>query len=127
MPIRLDPGHSDPQSDLQTQLAAMGAILAGNLMTVAVLWGQLDARKHPRQPLPGIFDRLPKISTLLFLGTSLYFLALSRRDVKQQPGSLPLQAVFWANALSTVSVGMKTAVAFQALPGSPASVGSVEP
>ena len=37
MPIRLNPNQSDPESDLETQLLAMGAIIAGNLLSVALL------------------------------------------------------------------------------------------
>ena len=32
MAIRLNPDHSDPESDLETQMFAMGAIIAGNLL-----------------------------------------------------------------------------------------------
>ena len=32
MPIRLIPTHSDPESDLETQLAVLGAVIVGNLL-----------------------------------------------------------------------------------------------
>ena len=75
----------------------------------------------------GIFDLLPKVSIGLFLGTSLYFLALSRRDVKENPHSTALWLVFAANLLSTTAVGLKTHVVLSAQPESAATVGSVEP
>ena len=37
MPIRLIPTHSDPESDLETQLAVLGAVIVGNLLAVSVL------------------------------------------------------------------------------------------
>ena len=36
MPIRLIPAHSDPESDLETQLAVLGAVIVGNLLAVSV-------------------------------------------------------------------------------------------
>lgn len=68
----------------------------------------------------------PKISIGLFLASALYFLALSRRDVAEQPASGPLREVFWANVLSTAAVAFKTHVVFQTRPESTASVGAVE-
>ena len=127
MPIRLNPDHSDPESDLETQLFAMGAIIAGNLLSVALLQNKLEHRHHPEKPVPPVFNLLPKISIGLFLGTSLYFLVLSRRDVRESPDQTALWLVFAANLLSTVSVGLKTHVVFSSPPESAATVGSVEP
>ena len=127
MAIRLNPDHSDPESDLETQLFAMGAIIAGNLLSVALLQNKLERRRHPEASVPPIFDLLPKISIGLFLGTSLYFLALSRRDVRENPNQTALWLVFAANLLSTASVGLKTHVVFSSPPESTATVGSVEP
>ena len=129
MPIRLNPDLSDPESDLETQLLAMGAILAGNLMTVALLRNKLQRQRDPtREPaVPRLYAALPKVSTGLFLAASLYFLALSHRDVREQPSSLPLAGVFFANLLSTASVGLKSGLVFLSPPESEATVGSVEP
>jgi len=127
MPIRLNPAHSDPESDLETQLLAMGAIIAGNLLSVALLQNKLERRHHPEKAVPPVFNLLPKVSIGLFLGTSLYFLALSRRDIRENPDSTALRLVFVANLLSTAAVGMKTHVVFSAPPESEATVGSVEP
>ena len=127
MPIRLNPNLSDPESDLETQLLAMGAILAGNLMTVALLRSKLRRQRDPSVPASPVFDRLPKVSAVLFLGASLYFLALSRRDARDQPSSLPLLEVFGANLLSTAAVGLKAHLVFSSPPESEATVGSVEP
>ena len=127
MAIRLNPDYSDPESDLETQLFAMGAIIAGNLLSVALLQNKLERRHHPEKPVPPIFNLLPKISIGLFLGTSLYFLALSRRDVRESPDQTALWLVFAANLLSTASVGLKTHVVFSSPPESAATVGSVEP
>ena len=127
MPIRLNPALSDPESDLETQLFAMGLIIAGNLLSVALLQNKLERQHHPEKPVPPIFDLLPKVSIGLFLGTSLYFLALSRRDVKEPPHSTALWLVFAANLLSTTAVGLKTHVVLSAQPESAATVGSVEP
>ena len=52
MPIRLNPDHSDPESDLETQMFAMGAIIAGNLLSVALLQNKLERRHHPEKPVP---------------------------------------------------------------------------
>ena len=46
MPIRLNPNQSDPESDLETQLLAMGAIIAGNLLSVALLQNKLKTIKY---------------------------------------------------------------------------------
>lgn len=127
MPIRLNPNQSDPESDLETQLLAMGAIIAGNLLSVALLQNKLERRRHPGKPVPPVFDLLPKVSIGLFLATSLYFLALSRRDVRENPHQTALWLVFAANLLSTASVGLKTRVVLSAPPESAATVGSVEP
>ncbi len=127
MAIRLNPDHSDPESDLETQLLAMGAIIAGNLLSVALLQNKLERRRHPEAPVPKIFDLLPKVSIGLFLGASLYFLALSRRDVRENPDRTALWLVFAANLLSITSVGLKTHVVFTSPPESAATVGSVEP
>ena len=127
MPIRLNPNQSDPESDLETQLLAMGAIIAGNLLSVALLQNKLERRRHPERPVSPLFDLLPKVSIGLFLGTSLYFLALSRRDVRENPDQTALWLVFAANLLSTLSVGLKTHVVLSAPPESEATVGSVEP
>ena len=127
MAIRLNPDLSDPESDLETQLFAMGAIIAGNLLSVALLQNTLERRRHPEAPVPPIFDLLPKVSIGLFLGASLYFLALSRRDVRENPDQMTLWLVFAANLLSTTSVGLKTHVVFSSPPESAATVGSVEP
>ena len=126
MPIRLNPALSDPESDLETQLFAMGVIIAGNLLSVALLQNKLERQRHPEKPVPPIFDLLPKVSIGLFLGTSLYFLALSRRDVRENPNSTLLWLVFAANLLSTTAVGLKTHVVFSSQPESSATVGSVE-
>ena len=127
MPIRLNPDRSDPESDLETQLFAMGAIIAGNLLSVALLQNKLERQRHPWKPVPPIFDLLPKVSIGLFLGASLYFLALSRRDVRESPDRTTLWLVFAANLLSTTAVGLKTHVVFSSPPESAATVGSVEP
>lgn len=127
MAIRLNPDHSDPESDLETQLLAMGAIIAGNLLSVALLQNKLERRRHPETPVPKVFDLLPKVSIGLFLGASLYFLALSRRDVRENPDRTALWLVFAANLLSITSVGLKTHVVFTSPPESAATVGSVEP
>lgn len=127
MPIRLNPNLSDPESDLETQLLAMGAILAGNLMTVALLRHKLQRHRDPTMPVSPVFDRLPKASAGLFLGASLYFLSLSHRDLRAQPSTLPLVEVFGANLLSTLAVGLKAHVVFSSPPESEATVGSVEP
>ena len=127
MPILLNPYLSDPESDLETQLFAMGAIIAGNLLSVALLQNKLERRRHPGKPVPPIFDLLPKVSIGLFLGASLYFLALSRRDVRENPDRGALRLVFAANLLSTAAVGLKTHVVFSSPPESAATVGSVEP
>lgn len=127
MPIRLNPNLSDPESDLETQLFAMGAIVAGNLLSVALLQHKLERQRHPGKPAAPIFDLLPKVSIGLFLGASLYFLALSRRDVRENPDRTALWLVFGANLLSTTAVGLKTHVVFSSPPESEATVGSVEP
>lgn len=129
MPIRLIPFDSDPESDLETQLAVMAAIVAGNLLSVAVLHGRLELQRHPEKQaqMAGALDVLPKVSVGLFLGASAYFLALSRRDAVQSPRSGQLQTVYWANILATSAVLLKTQVVFQARPESTASVGATEP
>ena len=129
MAIRLNPDHSDPESDLETQLLAMSAIIAGNLMSVALLQNKLHRQLCPEddRPLSPIFDLLPRASIGLFLGASVYFLALSRRDVRENPDQTALWLVFAANLLSTASVGLKTHVVFSSPPESAATVGSVEP
>lgn len=129
MPIRLNPNLSDPESDLETQMLALGAIIAGNLLTVALLQNKLDRQRHPdwEPRTPTVFSLLPKVSIGLFLGASLYFLALSWRDAKSQPQSRQLLLVLAANLLSTTAVGLKTHVVFSAAPESEATVGSVEP
>ena len=48
MPIRLIPTHSDPESDLETQLAVLGAVIVGNLLAVSVLQGRLQLQRHPQ-------------------------------------------------------------------------------
>ena len=129
MPIRLNPDLSDPESDLETQLLAMGAIVAGNLMTVALLRNKLRRQREPdREPaLPRLYGALPRVSAGLFLAASLYFLALSHRDSREQPSSLPLAGVFFANLLSTAAVGVKSGLVFISPPESEATIGSVEP
>ncbi len=129
MPIRLNPDLSDPESDLETQLLAMGAILVGNLMTVALLRSKLQRQRDPHwEPsVPRLYAVLPKVSTSLFLASSLYFLALSRRDLRSQPSALPQLEVFGANLLSTLSVALKTQLVFASPPESGTTVGSVEP
>ena len=128
MAIRLNPDQSDPESDLETQLLAIGALVAGNLMSGALLLNKLHRQMHPKddRPLPPLYDLLPRASILLFLGVSVYFLALSRRDVRQSPDSLPLRLVLCANVLSTAATGLKTHVVFSSPPESAATVGSVE-
>ena len=129
MPIRLIPFDSDPESDLETQLAVMGALVAGNLLSIEVLRQRLELRRHPEkeQEMAPALEGLPKISVGLYLGVSAYFLALARRDATQSPRSGALQAVFWANVLSSAAVLLKTRVVFHARPESTASVGAVEP
>ena len=128
MAIRLNPMGSDPESDLETQLLAIGALVAGNLMSGALLLNKLQRQRHPQQnrPLPPLYDQLPRVSILLFLGVSVYFLALSRRDVGQSPDNPALKLVLAANVLSTAATGMKTHVVFSSPPESAATVGSVE-
>ena len=48
MPIRLIPTHSDPESDLETQLAVLGAVIVGNLLAGSVLQGRLQLQRHPQ-------------------------------------------------------------------------------
>ena len=128
MAIRLNPNLSDPESDLETQLLAIGTLVAGNLMSGALLLNKLQRQRHPQQnrPLPPLYDQLPRVSILLFLGVSVYFLALSRRDVRQSPDNPTLKLVLAANVLSTAATGMKTHVVFSSPPESAATVGSVE-
>lgn len=129
MPIRLNPFDSDPESDLETQLAVMGVLIAGDLLSVEVLRQRLELQRHPekQQEMSAALDGLPKIGVGLYLGVSAYFLALARRDAAQSPQSGQLQAVFWANVLTTAAVLLKTRVVFQARPESTASVGALEP
>lgn len=107
----------------------MGAIIAGNLLSAALLQNKLERQRHPdsRQAVSPVFARLPQVSILLFLGASLYFLALSWRDAKSQPDNRQLLLVLAANLLSTTAVGLKTHVVFSSAPESEATVGSVEP
>ena len=58
---------------------------------------------------------------------ALRVLAVAWRDAREKPASTQLQMVLWANILATGAVLLKTRVAFQAPPGSTASVGAVEP
>lgn len=129
MPIRLIPFDSDPESDLETQLAVMAALVTANLMSVVVLQGRQELRRHPekQQAMAYGLDVLPKLSVGLYLASSIYFLTLSRRDAVQSPQATQLQAVFWANVLTTSAVLLKTRVVFQARPESTASIGAVEP
>ena len=129
MPIRLIPFDSDPESDLETQLAVMAALVTANLMSVVVLQGRQELRRHPekQQAMAYGLDVLPKLSVGLYLASSIYFLTLSRRDAVQSPQTTQLQAVFWANVLATSAVLLKTRVVFQARPESAASIGAVEP
>lgn len=129
MPIRLIPFDSDPESDLETQLAVMAALVVANLMSVVVLQGRQELRRHPekQQAMAYGLDVLPKLSVGLYLASSVYFLLLSRRDAAQSPQSHQLQAVFWANVLAMAAVLLKTRVVFQARPESTASIGAVEP
>ena len=46
MPIRLIPFDSDPESDLETQLAVMAALVTANLMSVAVLQGRQELQRQ---------------------------------------------------------------------------------
>ena len=129
MPIRLIPTHSDPESDLETQLAVLGAVIVGNLLAGSVLQGRLQLQRHPqwrKDAFPAL-TVLPRLSVSLFLGASLYFLAVAWRDAREKPASAQLQMVLWANILATGAVLLKTRGAFQAPPGSTASVGAVEP
>lgn len=129
MPIRLIPFDSDPESDLETQLAVMAALVTANLMSVVVLQGRQELRRHPekQQAMAYGLDVLPKLSVGLYLASSVYFLLLSRRDAAQSPQTTQLQAVFWANVLAMAAVLLKTRVVFQARPESTASIGAVEP
>ena len=129
MSIRLIPFDADPESDLETQLAVMAALVTANLMSVAVLQGQQELRRHPekQQEMAYGLDVLPKLSVGLYLASSVYFLLLSRRDAAQSPQSHQLQAVFWANVLAMAAVFLKTRVVFQARPESTASIDAVEP
>ena len=129
MPIRLIPFDSDPESDLETQLAVMAALVIANLMSVVVLQGRQELRRHPekQQAMAYGMDVLPKLSVGLYLASSIYFLTLSRRDAVQSPQATQLHAVFWANVLATSAVLLKTRVVFQARPESTASIGAVEP
>ena len=129
MSIRLIPFDADPESDLETQLAVMAALVTANLMSVVVLQGQQELRRHPekQQEMAYGLDVLPKLSVGLYLASSVYFLLLSRRDAAQSPQSHQLQAVFWANVLAMAAVFLKTRVVFQARPESTASIGAVEP
>ena len=129
MPIRLIPFDSDPESDLETQLAVMAALVTANLMSVVVLQGRQELRRHPekQQAMAYGMDVLPKLSVGLYLASSIYFLTLSRRDAAQSPQATQLQAVFWANVLAMAAVLLKTRVVFQARPESTASIGAVEP
>lgn len=128
MPIRLIPELSDQESDLETQLLMMGAILTGNLMTVALLRHKLQRQREPGSPSSSrLYTALPKISAGLFASASLYFLALSRKELRDQPGSTSLLAVFAANLLSTAAVGLKTCVVFSASPGAETPLDALEP
>ena len=75
MAIRLNPDLSDPESDLETQLLAIGALVAGNLMSGALLLNKLHRQMHPDddRPLPPLYDLLPRASILLFLGCRCIF------------------------------------------------------
>lgn len=129
MSIRLIPFDADPESDLETQLAVMAALVTANLMSVVVLQGRQELRRHPekQQEMAYGLDVLPKLSVGLYLASSVYFLLLSRRDAAQSPQSHQLQAVFWANVLAMAAVFLKTRVVFQARPESTASIDAVEP
>jgi len=129
MSIRLIPFDADPESDLETQLAVMAALVTANLMSVVVLQGRQELRRHPekQQEMAYGLDVLPKLSLGLYLASSVYFLLLSRRDAAQSPQSHQLQAVFWANVLAMAAVLLKTRVVFQARPESTASIDAVEP
>lgn len=128
MAIRLNPHRSDGESDLETQLLAIGALIAGNVMSGALLLNKLQRQRNTQQnaPLPPLYDQLPRVSVLLFLGVSVYFLALSKRDVEQQPDSPALKLVLAANVLSTAATGLKTQVVFTSPPESAATVGAAE-
>ena len=129
MPIRPNPFHSDAESDLETQLAVMAALVVANLMSAVVLQGRQAVQRHPerQQAIACTQEVLPKVSAGVYLAASVYFLALSRREAAQSPQSAQLQAIFWANVLATAAVWLKTRVAFQARPLSEASLGAVEP
>lgn len=128
MPIRLIPTPNNHEGDIETQLVAMAAIIVGNLLGVAVLQGKLEMQRNPALSAnpPALMNTLPKISLGIFLATSLYFLALSWRDVREK-SSRELLLVLYANLLATAAVILKTQVVYKARPGSTASVGAVEP
>ena len=127
MPFRVIPFRFDPEADIESQMAALMAIVIGNLMGLAVLQGKLELQRHPELQAcpPPILDTLPKLSAILFFLASLYFLALSWRDMLQNP-SLPLRLLVYGNLLAAGAVLIKLWVVFQAPPESEAAVESVE-
>lgn len=128
MPIRLIPNLNNHDGDTEAQMVAMAAIIIGNLMGLAVLQGKLAMERNPilNANPPSIMNTLPKLSLGIFLATSVYFLALSWRDVREK-SSRELLLVLYANLLATAAVMLKTQVVFKSRPGSTASVGAVEP
>lgn len=127
MPIRLIPTRENHDGDIEAQMVAMAAIIVGNLMSMAVLQGKLEMERNPavKANPPVVMNSLPKLSLGIFLATSVYFLALSWRDVREN-SSRELLLVLYANLLTTAAVILKTQVVYKARPGSAASVGAVE-
>lgn len=127
MPARLPPLWDLVSGKPEEQAAAVGAVLAGNLMTLALLRARAELKRHPEKAgtTPRYLDAFPRLSWAIFLATSVYFLALARQDAARSP-ERNTKAALWANRLGLAAVLLRGRGVFTAQPLSEVTLESLE-
>lgn len=112
----LIPGQDPFWETLNGQILSVVGVIAANALTLYVLQGEKEkhAGLHPEKNY-AYLDNLPRVSALLFLATSAYFLYVSYLESEYKKTS-PFYWILFANLLVMGAISIKTGVTFTRRP-----------
>lgn len=104
---------SAPLESTEAQMAGIMAIIVANLLSLLTLQGNQN-RQEGRFPCQDYswLEQLPRVSTVITLAVSLYFLWLAWRQYRQQPRQTAMVFLLLANALTAGAILLKADVLF---------------
>lgn len=115
---QLEPSDIKAARNLDRQIAAVMATIAASVIVIVTLQGTKDRLLDifPNKNYDYL-EKLPKISSMIFVFTSLFYVYDTWRQCRETPGQRSLSFLLAANSLAMVAAAVKFELVCERKPG----------